>query len=224
MAMIAFLLFLLLPIPALLLLVKPEIINRRLKKGKLSRKNILAIFIISEIIFLLLAALLITPPSGKKNEEFAPKLTVKQEENQEESKDLVKVTRIIDGDTIEIEGGQRIRYIGINSPELSSFDETIGCYAREATDKNKALVLDKKVRLEKDVSETDKYDRLLRYVWVNDIFVNDYLAREGFAQAVSYPPDIKYQDQFLEAQKEARENNRGLWSACDAVLLPPTTQ
>ena len=141
------------------------------------------------------------------------------------------VTRVIDGDTIEIEGGQRIRYIGIDTPETVDPNRPAGCYGQEASDKNKALVLNKRVKLEKDVSETDKYGRLLRYVYVDDIMVNDYLVRQGFANASSYPPDIKYQEQFLQAQQEAVANSLGLWGTCQlnktttqANPTPPTTQ
>lgn len=127
-----------------------------------------------------------------------------------------KVTRIVDGDTIEIEGGQKVRYIGIDTPETIDPRKAVQCFGQEAAAKNKELVEGKTVTLEKDISETDKYGRLLRYVHVNQIFVNDYLVREGYAHVSSYPPDIKYQDQFLEAQQEARENNRGLWSQCQS--------
>lgn len=136
---------------------------------------------------------------------------VKGEQTQE-----VLVVKVIDGDTIEIEGGKRLRYIGIDTPESAE------CFANAATDKNKELVLEKKIRMEKDVSETDKYGRLLRYVWVGNIFVNDYLVKQGYAQSSTYPPDVKYQDQFLEAQKEARENNRGLWGTCSYFGEPET--
>ena len=121
------------------------------------------------------------------------------------------VTKVIDGDTIILESGEVVRYIGIDAPEISRSEE---CFSQESTDKNKELVLGKSVRLEKDVSETDRYGRLLRIVWAEDLFVNDFLVREGFAKASTYPPDVKYSKQFVEAEKEARENNRGLWLAC----------
>lgn len=128
----------------------------------------------------------------------------------------VKVIKVIDGDTIEIEGGQKVRYIGIDTPETVDPRKPIQCFGKEASVKNKELVAGKQVRLEKDISETDKYGRLLRYIYVEDIFVNDYLVRQGYAHASSYPPDIKYQDQFTQAQNEAKNNSRGLWgSACD---------
>lgn len=140
---------------------------------------------------------------------LSPTPEVKGEQTQE-----VLVTGVTDGDTIEIEGGKKVRYIGIDTPETVDPRKSVQCFGHEASNKNKELVLGKKVRLEKDVSETDKYGRLLRYVWVGDTFVNDYLVRQGYAQSSTYPPDVKYQNQFLQAQKEAREQNRGLWSVC----------
>ncbi len=128
------------------------------------------------------------------------------------------VTKVIDGDTIAIEGGEVIRYIGIDTPETVHPSKPQQCFGQEASDKNKELVSGKRIRIEKDVSETDKYDRILRYVWVGDIFVNDYLVRQGYAYAYTYPPDVKYADQFVQAQNEAKENNRGLWAACPASI------
>jgi len=126
----------------------------------------------------------------------------------------VLVTRVIDGDTIELENGKRVRYIGVNTPEIADVRKNIHCFSKEASGKNIELVLNKRVRLEKDVSETDKYGRLLRYVYVDDIFVNDFLVREGYAHASSYPPDIKYRDQFRLSEQDARKADVGLWHSC----------
>ena len=142
----------------------------------------------------------------------------------ESNSELVKVIKVIDGDTISLENGEVVRYIGIDTPETVHPSKEVGCFGEESSKKNKELIEGKLVRLEKDVSERDKYQRLLRYVWIGEIFVNDYLVREGFATSVSYPPDIKYQEQFLQAQREARENNRGLWSVCSATLQQATSQ
>lgn len=128
------------------------------------------------------------------------------------SAQTVKVTRVVDGDTIEIEGGQKVRYIGIDTPETVDPKKPVQCFGKEASNKNKELVENKQIRMEKDVSETDQFGRLLRYVYIDDIFVNDYLVRQGFAHIATFPPDVKYQSQFLQAEKEARENNRGLWA------------
>ena len=137
-----------------------------------------------------------------------------EEDNYESKTELYYVARVIDGDTIELANGQRVRYIGIDTPETVHPDKPAQCFGQEASNKNKELVAGKRVRLEKDVSETDKYGRLLRYVYVGDVFVNLELVSQGYAYAFTYPPDVKYADVFVAAQKEARENNRGLWGVC----------
>jgi micrococcal nuclease len=126
---------------------------------------------------------------------------------------FARVTKVIDGDTIEIENGDRVRYIGINTPEV----EISECYATEASEINKNLVLGKVVKLEKDVSETDKYGRLLRYVYVGDMFVDDYLVKNGYAKIETVPPDVEYKDEFLQSQNYAKENNLGLWKECMSI-------
>lgn len=125
----------------------------------------------------------------------------------------VKVLRVVDGDTIEIEGGQKLRYIGVDTPETVDPRRDPQCFGKEASLYNKTLAEGKEVYLEKDVSETDRYGRLLRYVYLeeNDISVNEQLVKEGYAVASSYPPDIKYQEQFKMAEQEARNNQKGLW-------------
>lgn len=147
--------------------------------------------------------------------------TPKPSSTPEIASDEVKVTRVIDGDTIEIEGGKRLRYIGIDTPEISGNNPD--CFGREAYEKNKELVEGNIIRLEKDISETDRYGRLLRYVYKGDTLINDLLVREGFARAYTYPPDVKYKDRFLEAQTEARSNNRGFWSSCKTTTTPKPT-
>jgi len=125
---------------------------------------------------------------------------------------IVKVTKVIDGDTIVIENGEIVRYIGINTPETGKDKDD--CFAQEAFNANKGLIEGKEVKLKKDVSERDKYGRLLRYVWVDDIFVNEYLIKEGYALSAEYPPDIRYAEQFNSLEQQAQEENIGLWSAC----------
>ncbi len=131
------------------------------------------------------------------------------------------VTRVIDGDTIELSTGQKVRLVGIDTPETVDPRRSVGCFGKQASSQSKKLVEGKEVILERDVSETDKYNRLLRYVYLpladgSLLFVNDYLVREGFARVYTYPPDIKFNEQFLQAEREARSENRGLWAACPA--------
>jgi len=123
--------------------------------------------------------------------------------------DVARVIEVIDGDTIIIEGGYRVRYIGIDTPEIHP---AIEAYGMEALAANRRLVEGKEVRLERDISETDRYGRLLRYVYVDDIFVNAELVRLGLAEAKAYPPDVRHQDYLEELEAEAREAGRGIWA------------
>ena len=123
------------------------------------------------------------------------------------SSDVVtaRVVQVIDGDTIVIDGGERVRYIGIDTPERGE------PYYEEARQSNRALVEGKVVRLEKDETNKDRYGRLLRYIYVDDIFVNARLVEEGYAEAKAYPPDLKHQGQLEQLEREAREAGRGMW-------------
>jgi micrococcal nuclease len=94
------------------------------------------------------------------------------------------------------------------------------CYGRESARRNRELVEGKTVLLEKDVSETDRYGRLLRYVWVDGKMVNAVLVEEGYARAYTVPPDVKYADLFRQLERRAREEGRGLWGACPAIGSP----
>ncbi|MDP2936835.1 MAG: thermonuclease family protein [Dehalococcoidia bacterium] len=122
-----------------------------------------------------------------------------------------RVVRVIDGDTVELDGGQRVRYIGINTPEITDSRPAVKAWAEKAKEKNRELVEGKKVVLERDVSETDRYGRLLRYVYLDATMVNAELVRLGYAYATSYPPDVKHQDLLARLEKDARGAGRGLW-------------
>jgi micrococcal nuclease len=178
----------------------------------MSRKRIILVFCIIVTFFLTFVFIKHQPRyaalPGITNEATSSgrKLIVPREE--------VKVLRVIDGDTIELTDKRRVRYIGMDTPEIVDPDKPVECYGKEAEDENKRLVEGKTVFLEKDVSETDTYGRLLRYVYVKDTFVNEALVQNGFARVATFPPDVTYKDVFVQAQRSARENNRGLWSAC----------
>ena len=133
------------------------------------------------------------------------------------------VGRVVDGDTIEVklEGKTyKLRYIGVDTPETVDPNRPVGCFGPEASKRNKELVLGKTVELEKDVSETDAFGRLLRYVWLDGEMVNARLVRDGYAQVATYPPDVKYQQLLLQLQRDAREAGAGLWSSCGASPTP----
>jgi micrococcal nuclease len=118
--------------------------------------------------------------------------------------EIAQVTRVIDGDTIEVDlngVGYRVRYLGVNTPES---DEP--CY-KDATDANRNLVGGKMVTLVRDRSNTDRFGRLLRYVYVGSTFVNRELVRQGFAEAVLYPPDDAHFEAFVALEEEAKNNN-----------------
>lgn len=132
------------------------------------------------------------------------------------------VTKVVDGDTIEVSISEkiyRVRFIGVDTPETVDPRRPVGCFGKEASGETKRLVDGREIILQRDVSETDKYGRLLRYIYLplgeeKYLFVNDYLVRQGFAKVSTYPPDVKFNEQFIEAQREAMVNKRGLWGKC----------
>lgn len=124
------------------------------------------------------------------------------------------VTRVVDGDTIHVTLGDRVekvRYIGVNTPEVRHPIKGEEPGGREAAEMNRRLVAGKRVRLETDVQTRDRYGRLLAYVWVGDVMVNAELVRLGYAQVMTVPPNVRHQDLFVKLQREAREAGRGLW-------------
>jgi micrococcal nuclease len=140
------------------------------------------------------------------------------------------VTRVIDGDTIEVVVGgvlATVRYIGIDTPETVRPGTPVEWMGPEASAANRRLVAGARVVLEKDVSETDRYGRLLRYVWLRSAdggwrLVNRILVRDGFASVSTYPPDVKYTDALLlPAQRQARKAGRGLWGSPPPEPAPP---
>jgi micrococcal nuclease len=116
-----------------------------------------------------------------------------------------KVVEVIDGDTIVLSNNEHVRLIGINTPESERY------FYGEAQEVLKLLVLNKNVRLEKDVDDRDTYGRLLRYVYIGNLFVNLEMVKRGFANAFTFPPNVKYTEKFLAAEREARKNQIGLW-------------
>ena len=124
----------------------------------------------------------------------------------------VRVVRVIDGDTIEVSGRRRVRYIGIDTPEIGGTPEY---YGPEATSFNRDLAGGRKVHLAKDESERDRFGRLLRFVYADGILVNAELVREGYARAVVYPPDTRYAACFA-----ALEQGGGAGHVAQAVGPP----
>ncbi|HWL66746.1 MAG TPA: thermonuclease family protein [Actinomycetota bacterium] len=143
------------------------------------------------------------------------------------------VTRVIDGDTIEVEiqevvpgpgagntvpdNGYDVRLTGIDTPESVKPGSPVECFGKEASAALKALLDGHEVRLVKDVEDTDRYDRLLRYVYMGEEMANARMVANGYASAYTYPPNVRHSELFVRLQAEARDNNRGLWhpDACN---------
>lgn len=145
------------------------------------------------------------------------------------------MTRVVDGDTIHVDiAGQdfTVRYIGMNTPETVAPDKPVECYGPEASARNKQLVTGQTVELEKDVSETDQYGRLLRFVWLPDSshtgqgeMVDALLVQEGYARLDTFPPDVRYKDLFAQLQLQAQTARAGLWGAvCTSATAVPVTE
>ena len=140
--------------------------------------------------------------------------------------DYVYVSRAVDGDTLKLSNRERVRLIGIDTPELHYSEKllrdsrksgkdikTIQALGAKSAAFTKELCEGKKVRLEFDVEKRDRYGRLLAYVYLEDgTFVNARIMEEGYAQTLTIPPNVKYADRFAELQREARDKRKGLWS------------
>jgi micrococcal nuclease len=140
-----------------------------------------------------------------------------------------RVVRVIDGDTIVVEFGgteYHLRYIGMDTPESVKPNTPVEPMAREASKANSGLVAGQTVTLEKEVSETDSFGRLLRDVWVDRngslVMVGLELVRQGYAQVTTFPPDVKYVDLLLAAERSARSGGLGLWAETPSQTPTPS--
>jgi micrococcal nuclease len=129
--------------------------------------------------------------------------------------ETVVVDRVLDGDTVELLDGRKVRYIGVNTPELKNN----ACYAKEARDFNEALVLGKEVELEFDERLEDDYGRTLAYVWLNAggtrRMVNMELLKKGYGTLLIIPPDDLYEEEMKQAELDAKASGAGLWTQCE---------
>lgn len=141
----------------------------------------------------------------------------------------VQVVSVVDGDTIKVSiDGQvySVRLIGVDTPETVHPSQPVMCYGAEATAFTREMIAraGNRVLLERDVSDTDRYGRLLRYVWLPHPdglrFLNEELVKQGYAQASTYPPDVRYSDLFVQRTREAREAGLGLWGGCGGFGVP----
>ncbi|TRZ83609.1 hypothetical protein D4R86_00485 [bacterium] len=123
-----------------------------------------------------------------------------------------RVVYVYDGDTVKLDNGEKVRYLGIDTPEMNYKNPPAEYLAQQAKRFNANLVYRKKVRLELDVVKRDKYDRLLAYVYLDDVFVNAKMIEEGYAKVYIIPPNIRHADDFLDLQRKAREEKKGIWN------------
>ncbi|MEK9156287.1 MAG: thermonuclease family protein [Patescibacteria group bacterium] len=154
------------------------------------------------------------------NQVVATQAEIKPAEAPQQQTDLYSVASVTDGDTIKVyinNETETIRLIGMDTPETVDPRKPVQCFGKEASNKAKEILNGKKVRLEADSTqgERDKYNRLLRYVYLEDgTFFNKYLITEGYAHEYTYDSNpYKYQDEFIEAEKQAGEQGKGFWGA-----------
>ena len=132
------------------------------------------------------------------------------------SSNLIKyeVIRVIDGDTVELKNGERLRYNDIDTPETVHPSKPVECYGPQASAKNKDLVEGEIILVELGNPEKDRYGRLLGYVYIDDLFVNAELVRGGYAEVNSYGNPGSKLSNLLDIEKNAKKSMQGLWGAC----------
>jgi micrococcal nuclease len=127
-----------------------------------------------------------------------------------------RVERVVDGDTIVLAGGERVRYIGVDTPESVKPGTPVQCFAKAAGHANQRMVEGEAVRLRFDAERRDRYGRLLAYVYRarDGLFVNAELVRRGYAVTLTIRPNVAHAADFARLARSARRAGRGLWSAC----------
>lgn len=165
---------------------------------------------------LVVAAALVGLAAGCGSGEGPPPTPAPASGNLPAGVDVV-VQKVVDGDTLEVSGGERVRLIGIDTPETLDPNRPVGCFGQEASRFTATIVPPgTSVRLVGDAEQRDRYGRLLAYVYrgPDGLFVNAELLRRGYAQLLTIPPNIAHADEFATLARHAREGSQGLWSAC----------
>jgi micrococcal nuclease len=171
-------------------------------------------------------------PTGSEARSFMPTTTLASNSASnaltDPSVELRTVSRVIDGDTIVVDQGERVRFIGVDTPETKDPRKPVQCFGEAASAFTSSLIPPgTQVRLVYDVERTDRYGRTLAYVYRadDDLFVNAALVRDGYAVSVTYPPDVAHADEFAALASDARAAGRGLWGTCDGddPASEPTT-
>jgi micrococcal nuclease len=135
----------------------------------------------------------------------------------DDSRTTVRVVEVVDGDTIRVDlNGEEtpVRLIGIDTPEKDGPYTDEECFGEQATRYTAEALGGRDVELEFDVERTDRFDRTLAYVWIDDRLFNERILREGYAVLATFPPNVRYVDRFTTAQRRARDEQAGLWGAC----------
>ncbi len=176
------------------------------------------LFIKNNQIKAILISLIILATSGATYVSSEPKSTKKVIPEIDSTKQY-EVNKVIDGDTFSVKIDKKVitvRMIGVDTPETVDPRKTVQCFGKEASDKTKELLTNKTVRLEIDKTQgkADKFGRILAYVYRSDeIFINSYLIENGYAHEYTYNIPYKFQKEFKELEKNARENKAGLWGS-----------
>jgi micrococcal nuclease len=167
-----------------------------------------------------------SPPSALPP-QLAPSETPQKEKRSKSplpprpsTRGLAKVVAVLDGDTIIISGGEKVRYAGLNTPETHHPDKLPQYCGQEAFEANRRLVAGKTVRLEFDERRRDKYGRLLAYVYVDSLFVNAELISQGYAQVSTYKDNQRHHLEFARLQQSAIAARRGMWGGCVELRIP----
>ena len=161
--------------------------------------------------------------NSKQTEVLQSDFRIASQKDENSTSTYYTVTKVVDGDTIYVNQGgkiQKIRLIGINTPETVDPRKPVECFGKEASNIAKEWLLGNKVRLGSDPTQdnADRYGRLLRYVTTEDgLFYNLEIIRQGYAYEYTYKYPYKFQKEFKQAQDHAKDNNLGLWASCKVV-------
>jgi micrococcal nuclease len=133
--------------------------------------------------------------------------------------DSARVVRVVDGDTVVVQTGgrqERVRYIGVDTPESVKPGTPVQCFAKAASSANRRLIEGREVKLVRDAEGYDRYGRTLAYVYraSDGLFVNAELVRDGYARTLTIPPNVAHAAEFAKLAAQARHAGRGLWSRC----------
>ncbi len=153
-------------------------------------------------------------PALTEQSNFVVKIYEQYPDLKRQAMTKTTVSRVVDGDTFETIAGDKVRLIGVNTPETVKPNSPVEAYGKEASAFTKQALTGKTVYMFQDIENKDKYGRLLRYVFIDgdQQMFNERLVRQGYAETMTIPPNVMYQKLFLQANREARENNRGLWA------------